>query len=274
MNIHTYIESGTLELYVAGTLSEAENKEVYELMLKHPEILQEVLEIEAAVVKLTAAASQGNAHRIWTRIKELLVFDRRMTDHKTDTKVVPLAKPKYDWLTYTGWAAAVILGVGLFWALNQRNELQYDLQTAETQKSYLETQIEDAKTDLKANKQLLASIRDKDVVAVPLAGQGNFANTYAKVYWNKNNDKIYLDVQGLPAPPPDKVYQVWSLKMSPLTPTSLGTIDNFMQDDNKIFEIQNLNDSEGFGITLEPKGGSETPTMDQLYTLGTVPANS
>ncbi|MDX1427844.1 MAG: anti-sigma factor, partial [Salegentibacter mishustinae] len=27
-----------------------------------------------------------------------------------------------------------------------------------------------------------------------------------------------------------------------------------------------------FGITLEPEGGSETPTMDQLYVLGTVAA--
>ncbi len=42
------IASGILELYVAGSLSEAENKEVYNMMLEHPEVLQEVLDIEAA----------------------------------------------------------------------------------------------------------------------------------------------------------------------------------------------------------------------------------
>ena len=66
------------------------------------------------------------------------------------------------------------------------------------------------------------------------------------------------------------VYQVWSLKLSPLTPTSLGTIDDFTTDANKIFEIENSNESEAFGITLEPAGGSATPTMEQLYTLGVV----
>jgi len=34
--------------------------------------------------------------------------------------------------------------------------------------------------------------------------------------------------------------------------------------------LKNINISEGFGITLEPAGGSETPTMEQLYALGTV----
>ena len=51
MDIKAYIESGILELYVAGTLSEKENEEVYVLMQQHHEILQEVLEIEAAVIK-------------------------------------------------------------------------------------------------------------------------------------------------------------------------------------------------------------------------------
>ncbi|MEZ4802434.1 MAG: anti-sigma factor [Gelidibacter sp.] len=270
MDINAYIESGILELYVAGTLSEKENREVYELMLKHPEILQEVLEIEAAVIKLTASTSRGTKSRILNIIKEKLLFNKQ----SKDTKVVSIVKPKYNWLTYTGWAAAIILGVGIFWMLNQNNELKSNLQTAEVENSYLETQIADAKTDLQASKELLSILRSKDIISVPLGGQGNFANTYAKVYWDKSKQQIYLDAQGLPAPPPGKVYQVWSLKLSPLTPVSLGTIDNFMQDENKIFEIQNLNESEAFGITLEPAGGSETPTMEQLYTLGVVASAS
>ena len=103
-----------------------------------------------------------------------------------------------------------------------------------------------------------------------MVGQGTFADTYAKVYWDKTTERIFLDAQGLPEPPEGMVYQVWSLKLSPLTPTSLGTIDDFTTDTNKIFEIKNSNESEAFGITLEPAGGSATPTMEQLYTLGVV----
>lgn len=262
MDIKAYIESGNLELYVAGLLSEKENQEVYELLQQYPELLQEVLEIESAIIKLTAAVSP---HAI-----NFDSFKGRL--HKTETKVVDLKPQKPNWISYTGWAASILLAGGLLWTLNNKSELENQLQTAETEKQYLEIQIEDARTDLAATKNLLDAIRDKDILAVPLGGQGDFASTYSKVYWNKADNTIYLDAEGLPDAPEGKVWQVWSLTLNPLTPTSLGTIDNFNTDENKIFTIANANESQAFGITLEPAGGSESPTMEQLYNLGVVPA--
>ncbi|MBP0903361.1 anti-sigma factor domain-containing protein [Mariniflexile gromovii] len=264
MDIKAYIESGILELYVAGSLSEKENKEVYELMQQHPEILQEVLNIEAAIIKLTAAASNNKKTDSLQAIKNKLGFNN------DDAKVISITKPKYNWITYTGWAASIILAVGLFYTSTENNQLKEEIQISETQQSLLETQIANSKNSLEEANTLISVLRDDNITKVPLAGQGNFASTYAKVYWDKNTQRIFLDAQGLPDPPEGKVYQVWSLKLSPLTPTSLGTIDNFTTDNNKIFEIINTNESEAFGITLEPAGGSKTPTMEQLYTLGVV----
>ena len=264
MDIKAYIESGILELYVAGSLSEKENKEVYELMQQYPEILQEVLEIEAGIIKLTAATSRNKNANSLQIIKEQLGFNTN------DSKVISIAKPRYNWITYTGWAASIALAVGLFYTSTQNIQLQEKIQISETQQSLLETQIDNSKNSLEEANTLISVLRDDNITKVPLAGQGSFASTYAKVYWDKNTQRIFLDAQGLPNPPEGKVYQVWSLKLSPLTPTSLGTIDNFTTDSNKIFEIINANESEAFGITLELVGGSKTPTMEQLYTLGVV----
>ena len=187
-----------------------------------------------------------------------------------DTKVVQLPPRQTNWISYTGWAASILLAAGLFWTFNQNTDLEQQLQTADIENQYLETQIEDARTDLAATKNLLNVIRDKDIIAVPLGGQGDFASSFAKVYWNKADNTIYLDAEGLPNAPEGKVWQVWSLTLNPLTPTSLGTIDDFNTDDNKIFTIANANESQAFGITLEPEGGSDGPTMEQLYTLGVV----
>ncbi|WCO00714.1 anti-sigma factor [Psychroserpens ponticola] len=263
MDINAYIESGVLELYVAGQLSEQENQEVYELMLKHPELLQEVLSIEAAIIKLTAATSSNKNENTLQRIKDQLKFGNA-------SKVVQMSKPKTNWFTYTGWAAALFIGAGLLWTLNQNKELEAQLSDVDTEKAYLETQIEQAKTNLAVKENLLNVLRDRDIITVPLGGQGSFANSYAKVYWNKSNNNIYLDAQGLPEAPEGKVWQVWSLTLNPLTPKSLGTITDFNTDENKIFTIANANESEAFGITLEPTGGSPTPTMEQLHTLGVV----
>lgn len=260
MDIKAYIESGILELYVAGRLSEKENEEIYKLLQQYPELLQEVLEIEAAIVKLTAAVSP-----------HAIDFDSFKNKLGTmDSKVIDLKPKKPNWISYTGWAASILLAGGLLWTLNKKTNLELQLQTAETENLYLETQIEDARTDLAATKTLLDAIRDKDIIAVPLGGQGDYASSFAKVYWNKADNTIYLDAEGLPNAPQGKVWQVWSLTLNPLTPTSLGTIDEFNTDDNKIFAIANANESQAFGITLEPEGGSESPTMEQLYTLGVV----
>ena len=266
MDIKAYIESGILELYVAGILSEKENKEVYELMLQYPEIHQEVLDIESSIVKLTASVSQKSNSIVDT----FQTVKNKLGLNDDDTKVISIAKPKYNWLTYTGWAASIVLAGGLLWTINQNNTLKSNIQVAETQQELLEIQIENSKNSLEEANTLITVLRDDNITKVPLAGQGNFASTNAKVYWDKNSQRIFLDAQGLPEPPEGKVYQVWSLKLSPLTPTSLGTIDSFTTDANKIFEIENTNQSEAFGITLEPAGGSETPTMEQLYTLGVV----
>ncbi|WP_142783622.1 anti-sigma factor [Changchengzhania lutea] len=267
MDIKAYIESGILELYVAGALSDEENEQVYQLMQQHPEILQEVLEIEAAVVKLTASTSRRNIETLLQKVKITLGFN---TD---EAKVISIVKPKYNWITYTGWAASVILAAGLLWTVSENNTLKSDIQTAETQENLLETQIENSKHSLAEANTLISVLRDDSIIEIPLGGQGEFSSAYAKVYWDKASNRIFLDAQGLPEPPRGKVYQVWSLTLNPLTPTSLGTIDDFITDDNKIFEIKNPNSSEAFGITLEPAGGSDAPTMEQLYTLGAVNAS-
>lgn len=264
MDIKSYIDSGILELFVAGQLTDNENKVVQDMMLKHPEILQEVLDIEAAVIKLSSAMAPNNNSHLLQPIKDKLQLGEK------DVKVVSIDKPKYNWLTYTGWAAALIIGAGLLWTLNQNQQLESQVSDAEIEKSYLEVQIEEAKTDIAIKENLLNVLRDRDIISIPLGGQGDFADSYAKVYWNKADNTIYLDAQGLPDAPEGKVWQVWSLTLNPLTPTSLGTIDNFNDDDNKIFSIANANESQAFGITLEPAGGSESPTMEQLHTLGVV----
>ncbi|WP_452602400.1 anti-sigma factor [Pontimicrobium sp. MEBiC06410] len=268
MDSKTYIESGILELYVAGSLSEEENEAVYKMMQQYPEVTEEVIAIEAAIIKLTAGVAPNTSSTvIYNSVKDKLEL---LNSDTKDTKVIPMTSKKTNWFAYTGWAASIILGGSLLWMVNQNNTLESQIQTAEIDKDFLEIQIENSKLDLADTKKLLNVLRDKDVISVPLAGQAVYPEAYAKAYWNKKDQTVYFDLQGLPEPPEGKVYQVWSLTLNPLTPTSLGTIDNFKTDDNKIFNLENTNESQAFGITLEPAGGSESPTLEQLYTLGAI----
>ena len=62
MNIKDYIASGILELYIAGSLSEKENEEVYAAIQENPTLLAEVESIEKAIVQLTAATKKDASY--------------------------------------------------------------------------------------------------------------------------------------------------------------------------------------------------------------------
>ncbi|MCH4822841.1 anti-sigma factor [Gramella lutea] len=267
MDIKEYISSGILELYVYGALTEAESREVSRVLKEHPEVRKEVEEIENALQKLSiSVAPSYNAEAILARIKQKL-------GKKADHKVIPLESDKgHNWVSYFGWAATILLLVGLFFVFEERNNLREQLTSEKANAAKLEQQIADAREDAEKTEELLAVLRDKNVSKVPLQGQNAAPGAYAAVYWNKQEKKAYIDAKELPEPPRGKVYQVWSLKLEPLTPTSIGLLDEFELDDNKIFTLENANESQAFGITLEPEGGSEAPTMEQLYVLGAVAA--
>jgi hypothetical protein len=255
MDTKEYIASGILELYVAGTLTELENLEVYLNAEKYPDIKKEIEDIEASVLSLTKSVSPG--------VKGFGDMQKRM-----GTPAVVPSVARVSWTAYLGWAASLVFMAGLIWLYQQNDQLKLDLEVVSSENKAMEQQIVDSKNSLEKTEDLLNTIRDKNITVVALGGQTVSPTSYAKAYWNKQEKKVFIDAQGLPDPPNGFVYQVWSLKLNPLTPTSMGLLEDFIEDDNKVFALANPNESEAFGITLEPEGGSESPNLEQLYTLG------
>ncbi|APG59769.1 anti-sigma factor [Christiangramia salexigens] len=265
MNIQEYISSGILELYVYGALTEQESEEVTKTLKQHPEIQKEVEEIEAALLQLSSASAPYNPESVLARIKQKL-------SDKGVRRLEP--KSRTNWVPYIGWAASLLLLVGLFFLMDDNNDLREQLSSERIKVTQMEQQIADARENAEKAQELLAVLRDKNVSRIQLQGQQVAPEAYASVFWNKEEKKAFIDAKNLPEPPRGMVYQVWSLKLDPLTPTSIGLLEDFEQDDNKIFTLENANESQAFGITLEPAGGSKTPTMEQLYVLGVVGATT
>ncbi len=274
MDITTYINSGILELFVAGKLTEDENEAVFEMMKKHPEVTKEVLEIENAIINLTKSLSSKQKAN-FDDIRGLL-----NSNPDTNSKVIPLNATKTSWTRQLGWVASVLLASGLIWSVSQNSNLKETLTTSETENKALEIELNTKQIQLETNNSQLAKansilkvLRDKNTISVPLAGQAINRDAYANAFWNKTNNELVLDLSGLPKAPEGKVYQIWSLTLNPLTPTDLGIVSDFNEDANKLFKIKNPNNSQAFGITLEPAGGSKSPTLEQLFTLGVIPTS-
>ena len=263
METQEYIESGVLELYVYGLLNETENEEVALMAKNNPQINAEIIAIEKAIVALSSSFSPFHSVANYEKIKEKLEL-------KHSPKVIEL-EPKRNWSQYVGWAAAVLLLAGIGYQYNQNQfETNQVVQSSTIEKAKLEKDLKALELKNAASETSLAVVRDTKNIIVTLGGQAVAPESSAKVYWNKETKVVYIDAAGLPEPPQGMVYQVWALKLNPLTPTSIGLLENFDANDQKLFAVNNADQAEAFGITLEPAGGSLTPTMEQLYTLGKV----
>ena len=262
METKEYLESGILELYVYGLLNESENDEVTAMAFKHAEVREEIISIEKAIINLSSSFSPFISHRLFEKIKAQLELKH--------SKVVTM-KPGSNWTSYMGWAASILLLVGIGYQYSKVNESQNQVVTVEKEKSKLQEVVVDLETKNKETETVLNVVRDETNTVVVLGGQAVAPSAKAKIYWNKQTQVVYVDASGLPEPPEGKEYQIWSLKLVPqLTPTSIGMLTNFSGNRSKIFAVEKTGDAEAFGITLEPVGGSASPTMEQLYTLGKV----
>ncbi|OAB29416.1 Anti-sigma-K factor rskA [Flavobacterium fryxellicola] len=261
METKEYIESGILELYVYGSLSETESEEVAKMAKNNPEIHAEIIAIEKSIVALSSSFSPFHSVANFEKIKEKLELKH--------TEVIQL-EPSRNRSQYIGWAAAVLLLVGIGYQYNQLNQITTQVATAEVEKATLEKEFNVLKLKNSAIETSLAVVRDTKNTVVALGGQTVAPESSAKVYWNQETKAVYIDAANLPTPPEGMVYQVWALKLSPLTPTSIGLLENFNVNEQKLFAVNTANEAEAFGITLEPAGGSLTPTMEQLYALGKV----
>lgn len=262
MEAQEYIDSGILELYVYGLLTETENIEIAEMAKKSPEVDQEIISIEKAIVALSSSFSPFHSVANFEKIKARLELKHG--------KVVEM-KPASKWSQYVGWAAAVLLLLGLGYQTLELTKTKDAIATVGNEKTKIEREFAYLDQQNKEIEKNLTIVRDIKNTGVTLGGQAVSPTSFAKVYWNKDTKTTYIDAAGLPKPPKGMVYQVWALKLSPvLTPTSIGLLSDFEGNSNKIFAVDRTNEAEAFGITLEPAGGSLTPTMTQLYTLGKV----
>lgn len=262
MDTKQYIDSGILELYVYGLLSETENLEIAALAKVHSEINDEIISIEKAIVALSSTFSPFHSVANYEKIKAKLELKYG--------KVVEM-KPEKSRYSYMGWAAAVLLLIGIGYQYQQLNITNNQVVEISSEKENLIKTVDSLGIKNKTIETSLAVIRDPKNTIVTLGGQAVSPTSSAKIYWNKETQMVYVDASGLPKPPKGKVYQVWALKLAPvLTPTSIGLLKNFDANDEKLFAVSDTRYAEAFGITLEPEGGSTSPTMEQLYTLGKV----
>ncbi|MBI5914670.1 MAG: anti-sigma factor [Bacteroidetes bacterium] len=267
-----------MELYVHGLATPEEIQEVEGLASEHPEIQQEIDSIRLTLERYVEAHSvpppDGLKEKLLERLKDVPT-GREKNDPDQPASNYP--SRNFDWVPKEGsisglatWLlglalVAACVAVFLFWQQSQRAGKQ--AQAAQTQLEQLQKDCDSLRVKDNQVKEQFIAIRHWATKPVQMKGTALSGDAFAVVYWNSVRRTSYLDVVKLPEPAAGKQYQLWAIVEG--KPTDMGVFDLSTAADG-LQNVPFIENPQAFAVTLEPKGGSQSPTLDQMYVVGAV----
>lgn len=276
MGATSYISSGIIEAYVSGLASSQEREELEAAMAQYPEVAAEYQscqhDMEQYIIYQSVTPPASLKEKLFSQLDT--EETARANGTYVDEDAIP-ETPVRKILVSSAWrwvaAASILLLAGsalLNYNLFTRyNDAQQKLEAMAVSNSSLAAETNTYRTRLEQAEENLHIVQDPSMKTVKMPGTKPFPTALATVYWNQTSKEVFVMVNNLPQPAPDKQYQLWAIVDG--KPVDMGVFET--GTDAKIIQkMKSVNNAEMFAVTLEKKGGSPEPTLDQMYVAGKI----
>lgn len=201
---------------------------------------QEVRELRETATRLALAATQDPPPALRARVLHEIKTVRQLPP---ETAVVPLRRRGTGLaLKLTSVAAAVLFvaAVALGVIVVRQND-----------------QLDRSQAQAAEMAQILRA-GDAQVVTLDEGDKGTMT-----VAMSRSENRMLVLTEGLASPPAGKDFQVWTDHDGTMVSAGLLNPEN----GEALLEISGFGDADAVGVTLEPDGGSETPTLPTLMLV-------
>ncbi|OLY92360.1 Anti-sigma-K factor rskA [Cnuella takakiae] len=290
MDLSCIISSGDLELYVLGLLPQDEAAKIAQLALLFPEIQEELDRIGETllVVGDTAhlAPSPGLKTGLMQQLQELKAAEDQVAAPIIPLQTgrnLPLEEPNEEdgmapvvqmpsgrpatrtWLSAASFIGLLLATGGVIFLASQSSKQQQALASLEQTQSQLTRQNVELQRQLNNSKDMVAMLQSDQFRKISLKAVPGKPDALVQVLWNTQTKGVYVSNQSLPQPPAGRQYQLWAIVDG--KPVDAGVLNGAT---GTVQFMKNFERAEAFAITLERAGGSPTPTMAQMFVMGTV----
>ncbi len=267
-DLKSYIESGILEQYALGDLSVEERLEVEKYAQIYPEVKSELIEIESAL--LSYAISNAIEPSEGLRNKVLNSLEKA----EAEVRALPATSSKaLKFYKYAFAASLALLFISVILLINLNNKLndsytqiavlQTGNQRFSNQVNYIDEELRDTRNALHFYQNQTA------YKLVTLKGSDKAPEASMLVAFNPEEEEVMIDLSSLKMPSNDKEhqYQLWAMVDG--KPVDLGVFDS-EGDSTGMKKMKSVKNAQAFAVTLELRGGSANPTMDQMMAIGSI----
>ena len=271
-NIEAYIESGILELYVLGDLTPEERIQVEQMATLHPAVKAELREVEKALDFYAEENAVEPAEELRKKVLNSLLTNFaddntfRSKDTIAEAKVVTLSTSSSSGNFYKyAFAASVLMLIGSLAALYS---VYNKLQNSNEQLLVLNSQNTRFSNVINRMDAEISVFRDTTFKLLKLKGTPKMPAASMTVAWSPVKKKVMIDMVDMRLPQNDAShqYQLWALVNG--KPVDLGVFDKAAADSVDMKAMKSIDLANAFAVTLEPRGGSVNPTMNEMVVIG------
>ncbi|MCU7550817.1 anti-sigma factor [Chitinophagaceae bacterium LB-8] len=281
MDLSCIISSGDLELYLLGMLPEEEAYKIEQLAVLLPEVRLELDRISGTIEDFARTSernpSAGVKANLMERLRSLNVDDHNAgaeivslpvneaaeaNNTSTDSAIIRPMK-RYNWLQAASMIGLLLaLGIVILLASQNRENKKELVSLEQRVNSINRNLVEQQRLNLAASEMLKMYENDKYIKIRLLSVPGK-PKAAAQVFWDTDTKEVYIADISLPQTPSHKQYQLWAIVGG--KPVDAGVMDIPKHGVQKMKVFQK---ADAFAITLERKGGSPTPTLEEMYVMG------
>jgi anti-sigma-K factor RskA len=281
VDVQRYISSGIIESHVAGLVSDSEAREVEAAIQQYPEIKAAAdavrQDMERYVQMWAVKPPAGLKQQLMARLNEvekeeevLPVVEEKQESEEEETRFIMPQIPVLKMWQYAAVAAGALLvvsaGMNIVY-MGRADALGEKIAKAEEEHVALSAEKSAFADRYQQTQKELDLLKDPAFKWIKMQAVGKHTDIVATICWNPATKEAYILPQTLPEPPEDKQYQLWAIVNGKPIDAGVFQLGNMAKALQKMKEVTS---AQVFAVTLEKKGGSETPSLDQMFVAGKV----
>lgn len=250
-------------------LPPAERAEVEQMASQHPEIREELDKIELSMEALAFATAVKPSADIKAKLMSNIAADD--SGVKEEARVIPMQPDRSYGVLRFAAAASVIVALGsavmafTYWKKWQGAEGR--LADMIAQNAVFAENYNQVNQQLDDIQDAVAIMNNTSYKRVVMNGTDNSPLAQATVYWNEATADVYLSIQNLKDLSKDQQYQLWAIIDG--KPVDAGVFDP--NNGGLLVQMKNIGpNAAAFAVTIEPRGGSENPSLETIQVVGNV----
>ena len=248
-----------------GALPPEEMERVGRDIEKSPVLQEELRQISVVLEKIAPVDRIGPSQELRGRVlKGITAADEPVVVGSKRKRALQLRSARETASAPSGrtWLMAaslvgILLTSGLaIWLYTQLEETREELAGIEDRMTAAEIAYTRAADELEM-------LRDNDNHVVRMSPTSDDVQSFAVLYWNPQTRSVWIDAETMPPLPTGEQYQLWALGEE--GPVDAGVFDGGTEG---LQELKEIEEADGFAVTVEPEGGSETPTLERMTVVG------